>query len=191
MDEVLKERIRDIYKNNSIDRLSFFENVSPKKFKNAKNSYARELDSPNDDESVVCHFDDTLFGGAKEGFILTTKRLYFKNILCGRVVVDIGDIAGMYLLSKAIPEILIKSTDGDLSVHIITQNTSKKSQEILLYILDEIVKLLKERLPVKEEIQENAQIQKGGELTLTICKSCGAPNDISRKSCRYCHIKLS
>lgn len=46
------------------------------KVKNARKSYAKFMD---DDEVVILQVDDTVFGGADEGMLLTHKGLYFTN----------------------------------------------------------------------------------------------------------------
>ena len=47
-----------------------------KKEQNAIKSYANEINS----DEIVILFDDTVFGSAKEGFILTSQALYFKEL---------------------------------------------------------------------------------------------------------------
>jgi hypothetical protein len=54
----------------------FYDNIPEKKKAGAKSSYVF-LD---DDEEVVCLFDSTVFGGAKEGICLTTKAIYWKAL---------------------------------------------------------------------------------------------------------------
>ena len=61
-----------------IDRLFFMEEISQKKLRNAINSYAQGFKKG---ETPVYLWDDTFFGSAKEGFLLTDRRIYQKNNL--------------------------------------------------------------------------------------------------------------
>lgn len=54
----------------------FHSDIPAKKKKGAKDSYVN-LD---EDEYIICLYDSTLFGGAKEGICLTTKAIYWKEI---------------------------------------------------------------------------------------------------------------
>ncbi|OON97015.1 MAG: hypothetical protein ATN31_08860 [Candidatus Epulonipiscioides saccharophilum] len=60
----LKQRLYDITKLASY----------PKKLINAKNYYAKF----EDDEEIILLYDDTIFGNAKSGFVITTKAIYTK-----------------------------------------------------------------------------------------------------------------
>jgi hypothetical protein len=51
--------------------------IPPKKFKNAIKSYAAEADG----ETALLQYDNTGFGSAKEGFVLTNKAFYCKAFL--------------------------------------------------------------------------------------------------------------
>jgi hypothetical protein len=59
------------------DSLYFYENIPAKKKTNAKSSYVTPLD---DDEAIICLYDSTIFGSAKEGICLTTKAIYWKSL---------------------------------------------------------------------------------------------------------------
>jgi len=76
VDDALKQNIIEVYKSgNKVDTLYLFEDIDPQKLESAMKSYAPSLAQ---DEMVFLHFDNTV-GSAKEGFILTSKRLYSKN----------------------------------------------------------------------------------------------------------------
>ncbi|MBZ9615161.1 hypothetical protein [Clostridium estertheticum] len=58
------------------------------KFKNAVISYAKL----QQDEEVLFLFDNTVFGSAKDGFILTNKNIYFKNMFNNSSSISLKDI---------------------------------------------------------------------------------------------------
>ena len=53
----------------------FIGTIPPKKLKNAINTYATQV-APED---VLVLYDDTVFGGAKDGFLLTADAVYWRN----------------------------------------------------------------------------------------------------------------
>ncbi|HKY26640.1 MAG TPA: toll/interleukin-1 receptor domain-containing protein [Pyrinomonadaceae bacterium] len=53
----------------------FIGTIPPKKLKNAINAYATQV-APED---VLLLYDDTVFGGAKDGFLLTADAVYWRN----------------------------------------------------------------------------------------------------------------
>ena len=59
------------------DQTGKIPNIPPKKLRNALESYAPGI-APAD---VLVLIDDTVFGGAKEGMIITKRKLFSKQIL--------------------------------------------------------------------------------------------------------------
>ncbi|MFT5679750.1 MAG: hypothetical protein ACI8RZ_000655 [Myxococcota bacterium] len=52
--------------------------IPPKKLRNAREVHNKQLDP---DEAVVVLYDDTVFGSAQDGFILTARRLCWKTVV--------------------------------------------------------------------------------------------------------------
>lgn len=59
------------------DSLFYEPNIPPAKLKAARATHKATLDR---NERVLVLFDDTVFGGADDGFIITTEQLAWKNI---------------------------------------------------------------------------------------------------------------
>ncbi len=59
------------------DSLFFEPNIPKEKLKAARSTHRASLDR---DERVLVLFDDTVFGGADDGFIITTEQIAWKNI---------------------------------------------------------------------------------------------------------------
>lgn len=135
----MKERIREIeskYMGALPPEFSLFQNIPPNKLENAQKSYAPKFDS---DESVICLYDDTFRGSAKNGFILTTKRLYFKNMAERSNVVNIANIDKITFKGGFTADaILHLSSGGEAKINLSTGG------EALANVLSETVVFLKE-----------------------------------------------
>lgn len=78
VDDMQEESIKSIicaYQEELGKDLYWMVDIPEKKLSNAMDSYT-VLD---DDERIICLYDNTVFGSAKEGFVLSTKGLYWKN----------------------------------------------------------------------------------------------------------------
>lgn len=78
------------------DRIFFAPNVPPKKLKNALGSYA----SAAKDEEVLVLIDDTIFGSAKDGALLTSKGFYVHGMMQSPQSIQLSDIQSVTLLNK-------------------------------------------------------------------------------------------
>lgn len=72
-----------------VDGLYFYPSIPPAKLANARATHALHLP---EDEVVAVLFDDTVFGGAKDGFLLTKRRLYWKNFTAHAQSISWGEI---------------------------------------------------------------------------------------------------
>ncbi|WMT41216.1 hypothetical protein RE628_00940 [Paenibacillus sp. D2_2] len=86
-----------------------------KKLENVKGSYA-----PIQDENPILLFDNTAFGSAKDGFLITDQRIYVHNMLEKEWSSDLQEIQEMYLSDnlmyidgKSVGINLISSKDRD------------------------------------------------------------------------------
>lgn len=83
-------------KNQGIRKYVFIENESEnvnKKFQNARQAYA----NLEPDEKTILLFDNTAFGGAKDGCLLTNRRLYIHNMLEKPIVIDLNSLLSVEL----------------------------------------------------------------------------------------------
>ena len=65
------------------DKIHLRGEIPERKLATAVKTY--ELSDP---DSLLLLYDDTVFGSAKDGFILTDKRLCYKNIACDPVMLE-------------------------------------------------------------------------------------------------------
>ena len=78
----------------------YFANQNEKgngKIINAIKAYAQE----SENELIICVFDDTLFGGADDGVLISNEALYVHNAFdSGRIRIPLADIASFRIESK-------------------------------------------------------------------------------------------
>jgi hypothetical protein len=118
-----------------VEKLYLFDDINPKKFGNAVKSYAQSLEP---DETVILHYDETSFSSGKEGFILTSKRLYFRNSFQAGDVVDLSKIEKItYEEKKVLSTIFIKSeVRSDIELLIADRTRVKPLSELINAIID-------------------------------------------------------
>ena|GEM_PF-1312277 len=183
MTEDIKKEILDTAGQESSLRKSLylFENIPPKKLNGAINAYASLLGS---DETVIILLDTTLLGSAKEGFILTSKRLYSSGESGNAVFADITDITGLELIPSSSPVIRVNvsrrgfNLSFDVSVYV-------AYQDLFFNLLNTSIRLL------SPEAATTADVGQGLGTYEPRCKSCGANNDINKSMCEYCGAELT
>lgn len=74
------------------DKVYIKPDIPLKKIKNALKSYGDENIQP--DETILL-LDDTLFGSAKTGLLITEDALYIKGSFCEPIAVNLKDIASI------------------------------------------------------------------------------------------------
>jgi hypothetical protein len=77
IDATFGKFIESAIKKISDSKIIFSHNTAKKKLTNAIASFAPEVSA----SEVIVLIDDTFFGGAKEGLIITNKSLYSKEVL--------------------------------------------------------------------------------------------------------------
>jgi hypothetical protein len=156
----------------SFSNLFFFDEIPQKRLKNAIKVFA----PIENDETVICLFDETLFGTGKVGFLLTDKRLYIKCIMEKPQSADVADIFELkHNIGLVNSQLVVKSGFKTYTLEI-SQTSGAKSKEVLFDILDRIVKLLRgEDIPAQIPVN---------------CPNCGAPGDLKQSVCRFCRTNL-
>jgi hypothetical protein len=147
--EEIKREVTEIYTQAvtltglKVDNLFFFDSVPPKKHQNAINTYASDLGNPNSDEAVVWLYDDTVFGSAKDGFILTTRRIYYRN--SGGIVgcVNIEDIIEITHKKGLAASNFILRTNFGSHLLSVTQQQEREAKTTFFGVFEKIIKLLK------------------------------------------------
>jgi len=180
--ELKNEIIRICHQNGAVDNLFMFEHIPPNKLKNAISSYAPLI---RDDEAIVFLFDDTLFGSANDGFILTTKHLFSKNFAETRGGVAISDIENITIKHGLSATINVQAGINKLGITV-TQVVGRSERNALFEKLNSTVKLLK-----------NTKIAGVGSSNNNVnqvetphnCRNCGAPLSEYSTRCEYCNSR--
>jgi len=142
-DDFLKMKVFEFYKQgHSIDSLHFFESIAPHLLENARNSYALSLGA---DERVILLYDATVKKTGKEGFLLTTKRLYSKTIAEARNdYANISDINSVRIKTSLITKIIVEmNMQKDIEINV---SETKRPAEALFNLLDKTIQLLKSQM---------------------------------------------
>ena len=160
------------------DNMFLFEHIPPKKFKNAIKKYASSLGV---DETVILLHDGTVMGSAKNGCILTSKRLYGKSMLEKAGTADVNDIISMSLDRN---DISVKTKGEEFKIYVCP--TPKDGNIALLNILYKTIKLLR-----NEAVGEVTRVLHTPEDQILKCTGCGANNDSNASYCEYCKADLS
>ena len=74
-------------------------------------------------------YDDTVFGGAKEGLCLTGNAIYFKEYCAEAQVIMLGDIDSLMRMSSK--QILISLKQGSVVDYSVTQASSGPLENVL------------------------------------------------------------
>ena len=167
----------------NIYKFFVLENIPSEKLSNAIKRYASII---SEDEVIIFLYDYTVFGSANDGFVLTSKRLYFKNIVEKGRVVDIADIRKLSLEKNASSQyIVVKTPSETLQIRVHQATQPAKNENALFDILDKTIRLLKK--PKTGNIAREKQIPASRPPT---CAGCGARNPDSFRRCEYCDSPL-
>jgi len=166
--------MQDLFRN--LINVFVFDQIPANKLRNATRAYARTM---GNDETVIVLYDDTVFGSSRDGFLLTTKRLYGKNILESGSFVELGDIINLTFVSGAAPEARAVTRAGVMKKQLVVSQTNGQA-EALFEALQQAVALLNPNLaPGGVPAVDTGQIQ-----TPVRCNSCGASGQVA--VCEYC-----
>jgi len=80
-------------------------------------------------EDIIFMYDDTVFGGAKEGLCLTGNAIYFKEYCAEAQVIMLGDIDSLMRMSSK--QILISLKQGSVVDYSVTQASSGPLENVL------------------------------------------------------------
>ena len=118
----IKKEIAQIYKREyGLGAFYIFEQIPVDKLRFAVNRYA----PLQQDETVVCLFDDTNGKTCKDGFVLTTRHLYYKQMMVSALKIDISSIQYMTAKKGLLSSTLtIHSYTGQDHIAISTSNNN-------------------------------------------------------------------
>lgn len=123
--------------------------IPPKKSQNAMKTYAAAI---QDEEYLLCLYDNTTFGSAKDGFLLTDRGFYskqipFENNFCALETANFLRFQDGALL----PKIIIDTDEGYIELDVNNAKASAQEHEALFIVLNDIFALLKNPDSVGEE----------------------------------------
>ena len=139
MTEDIKSRIREIYEQENInsDMLFLFDQIPQTRLKNAIKKYASSLSG---DETVILLYDSSSYGSGKDGCILTSKRIYCKNMLEKSKFADITEITGMAYSHVNPVRVCVETHNVTFTISTVLLAATTKIK--LFNFLDKTIKLL-------------------------------------------------
>jgi hypothetical protein len=176
-DELKHELKKAFTPASGVKEVTLFDAIPPKKLKNATSSYASSMGS---DETIVALCDSTVFGSAKEGFLLTSKHVYSKAIMEKPSSTEVGDIIDVLL------------GGSPLNIHVATEygttkiDTPARSEAVIHKALCDAIKLLGGLKSLGTATVEGAPSNQDVQ-----CLGCGAVSNGNAKFCEYCGADLS
>ena len=179
--EDIKQRIiqMQFQTGNMPTELAVLANISPKKFKNAIKSYAFGFNLQV--ETAIALFDDTVFGSAKNGFLLTTTMLYFRNITESAKSIDLGSIMRFTIQEGLLTHKIQVITRHGGALEIEVTNIEKVQRFALIGFLNQTLEILG-----AGEFGAAAQPQPAVAPVPTNCTNCSAIIPLGKRFCEYC-----
>ncbi len=129
------------------------------------------------DENLIAIYDETVFGSGKNGFSLTTKRIYWKNLGEEGQIREYASLVGPFFIESSPNRIQV---GPDLAISIFLMD--EKIGEGCVDFLGKACLAYTEGPPV-ETMDGGTKFDRG-------CKSCGASNESADASCEYCGASL-
>jgi hypothetical protein len=160
----LKIRILDIFDESAISNCHLlFE--SDEYFLEMKNAGVIYMQNVEDGEEIILYYNDTIRKLPRNGLLLTTKFLYWKNFAEGLDFVKIIDIENMYVKHRRfISNLFIQLKNGIRKEFQITEITNKEERERFALMLKRIVQLLQGN--TREETNEVSGAYKSADARL-------------------------
>jgi len=155
-----------------------FDKIPANKLRNATRAYARTV---GNDETIMVLYDDTVFGSSRDGFLLTTRRLYGKNIFESGFSAELADIVNLTFEGTetvlTAPKVHAHTRTGVLQKELTVSNSNGQA-EALFQALQQAIALLNPNLASAFAPTMNPQ------QVPARCNSCGAGGQVA--VCEYC-----
>lgn len=134
-DVVMQMRQYDFKGVSNFDIIFFGDAKFNKKISNASRAYAKMTSV----ETPVCLFDDTVFGSAKEGFVLTTRNLFIRVVLGTSATIPLDSITGVKVKgSQVFIEYNVMGNSQEVKLDVILnsgmQNKAAENMAMLISI---------------------------------------------------------
>jgi len=165
----------------NLSRVYVFGHIPPIKLRNATRSFAQTMGK---DEAVILLSDGTLSGNARNGFVLTTRRFYGRNLWANGSFVEIADITSIDYIPRATaaPAMMqIHSKNSEpLIKHIV--HVGHGNEEAVVQLVEQIIYALQASMndPVPA-----TSTQREKPPTAVRCSGCGATVKTGTV-CKFC-----
>lgn len=169
------------------DKLTSMHSVTSQKFKSKQNKLVSVYGSDKVNENnVLFFFDNTVFGGAKEGFVLTKDALCYKNIMESSRVISFDEINNITVREKKI------CVNDSVEIECYSTIGLPEIVNILIFCVCNLIAFKESDNQVTAQ-EPVAQIQ---TLNVSLSKDnsgwicqCGAKNPAISKFCTQCGTK--
>lgn len=177
----MKSHVEEIIKKYSVrirdDRILFAPDIPAKKLNNALNDYAQAAQG----EQVLALIDNSFFGSAKDGVLLTTKHIYSNEWSSTTFSMELSTIESVRFVEASSAKEIHLNEINFASIHM----ANAESVKVFAQMLDEIRAAFH---PTPEAGVTHAP--RAGK-----CASCGASYRVMGgsvfASCAYCGSHLS
>ena len=176
-----RNEIRTIFNRFNPDNTALFNNINQNKLDNARASFGQNIKA---DEEIIYLRDDTLFGSAKDGYIVTTKAIHGKPFLEQPLFINYEDIQDItYDKTK-----IVVQCKGNATYQFPLSTRCKKSTPLL----NEMIAYLKKEGLTGQMVETSREAVVNGQVVRVEnrCLGCGAPPQPQGKFCEYCGTRF-
>ena len=165
-----------------IANLFFMENIPRKKLNNAIKSYAQGFEAG---ETPVYLWDDTVFGSAKYGFLLTDRRIYQKNMFATPSSSELHGIVDFDLVQTKLYYRITPVGDSTLGAIEMGRGGGADLEAVAARLI-RVIYALTGRTVGGEADEERERPGTFSDETPLECRSCGANLPVKGRVCEYC-----
>jgi len=169
----LRSEIRTIFNLTEVKRTWLFDEAPSKRLNNGLSRFGHRI-SPN--EEIILFHDSTTFGTGREGLILTTKALYWKEIFDSPKTLLLEKIVSFgrsgWLMNTTMT---IKANHPNDNCRIITEHAVDFAR-----LLNDVLPLLK-NTKTEDIIMPKQDVDKNWR-----CIGCKAVNEVQNTHCEWC-----
>jgi len=175
--EQQRQEIERIVAKNPPIQTKAFEDINPKKLNNARAAFGTRI---KPDEEVFLQYDDTVFGSAREGILMTTAGMYTKGQIQAKRFIPYGDIESMGKSSFSTFTINLK---GSETIKLDANHDTRKIFALVGNLVSYMQKNFSNYSPQPTYANPSAKVDQR-------CSGCGAPNHLQGNFCEYCGAPL-
>ena len=178
--EQQRREIEKIVNRNLPIKTSIFDDIDPKKLSNARASFGRGI---KPDEEIFMQYDDTVFGSAREGILMTTVGMHTNGNMRGKRFIPYDDILSMGKSSLASFSINLKDS------HQIRLDANHDTRKIFALVGDLVNYMQQNQNKISNHLLQPTHASPSAKIDYR-CAGCGAPNHSGQSFCEYCGSPL-